>query len=137
MKNLLRKTSLTLAMATSLFIATPAPKAEAGILLLPTGVGVVFIVLGVVYDRLGLIILDGNTQEVVKQKLAEKYPFIDDQAALNELSQVVVNKMNEQDMSKKEITINISREEIEQILAPTGLLELEAANVEAMIEDLQ
>lgn len=138
--NFFKKSVATLAVAGTLFTAMPAKKAEAGLILLPAGVGIVLVVLGVVYDRLGLFILDGDQAQLTKQvesKLAERYAFIDDQVALNQLAGLIVAKIGEQPVGAEKVEVKLSREEILNVLAPTGLAELEAEKVEAMITELQ
>ncbi len=126
-------------LATTLFAAIPAPKANAGLILLPTGVGVVILIIGVLRDRLGLIILDAdqaNVQSQIEQKLGEKYSFIDDAQALKDLAAVVTSKIS-LDQTQDQIEVKLSRQEILDILAPTGLAELENDKVEALIADFQ
>jgi hypothetical protein len=134
----IKKMFTTLALAVTLFTSMPAPKAEAGLILLPTGVGIVFIVLGVVYDRLGLFILDGDQtlESQLESKLAEKYSFIDDTQAIKDLAALVATKVDGADLSAEQVEIKLSREEILKVLEPTGLAELETEKVEAMIAEL-
>jgi len=135
---LLKKIATTIALATTLFTTVPAPKANAGLILLPAGVGVVLIVLGVVYDRLGLFILDGEQtlQDQLATQISEKYSFIDDAQAVKELASLIASKVESADLNADKTVVSVSREEILKILAPTGLVELETLKVEALIKDL-
>lgn len=132
----LKKTISALALAATLTIA-PAPKANAGIILVSVGVGIIFIVMGAVNDDLFLLILDGNDQQSqVQQILAERHSFIDDQQALNDLAAAITNKITNAGEITEEVEIKLSEEEILNILAPTGLIELEPVKVQALIADL-
>jgi hypothetical protein len=113
------------------------PRANAGIILAPTGVGLIFIIVGIVHDNLTLLILDGsNSQSVVEKALSEKYSFIDDQQAIKELSAEIAKKMNEVGAVTEETEIKLDQAVILEILAPTGLLELEPVKVSQLINEL-
>lgn len=132
----LKKTLGALALMATL-TTTPVQQANAGIILAPAGVGVFFIIMGIVYDDAFLLILDGNDHQAqVQQMLAERHSFIDDQQALNELASAITTKIENAGEVSEEVELKLSEEEILNILAPTGLLELEPVKVQALIADL-
>ena len=135
----LKKIIAGLALSVTLFTAVPAPQAQAGLILLPTGVGVVILIIGAIQNRLGLIILDGSTAvaDQIQDSLATKYPFIDDQVALADLAKLIAEKIDVADLSGEQVELKLSRQEILNVLAPTGLATLEAQKVEALISDLE
>ena len=127
----------TLALCSTLTLSVPAPKAEAGIFLAPTGVGILMIILGAARDDLFLLILDGQDNvSQMEEKLAAKYNFIDDQQALKDLSALIVKKVKTTQVCDTEIEVKLDRDAVLDILAPTGLIELEPARVQALLNDL-
>ncbi len=134
--NALKRTLGTFAIAATL-MATPAPKANAGIVLAPLGIGVYYIILGIVLDDVFLLVLnDNNTQTQIQQILAERHSFIDDQQALNDLASAIASKIENAGEILQETEFKLTEDEILDILAPTGLIELEPLKVQALIHDL-
>ncbi len=116
---------------------TPASKAHAGIILAPTGVGIILIVLGVMRDNLTLLILDGSSaQSNIEKELSRRYTFIDDQQAIRDLAGAITKKFEAQGKITQEVEIKLDKGEILDILAPTGLIELQPAKVQNLINEL-
>lgn len=93
----MKKIKLTVAaLVAALVVSTAqAPKAEAGIILSPVGVGVVLFVLGVVHHNPYLIVLDADgsmSQSSLEATFAHTYPFIDNQDAIRNLAALVKEK---------------------------------------------
>jgi len=134
----LKKIATTLALATTLFTTIPAPKANAGLILLPAGVGVVILIVGLMQNSLGLVILDGeqSLQNQIESKIGQKYTFIDDAQAVKDLAALITEKLANTDLSAENVEIKLTREEILTVLAPTGLIQLESDKVESLISDL-
>ena len=127
----------TLALSATLTLSVPAPKAEAGIFLAPAGVGILLIILGAARDDLFLLLLDGQDHaSQMEEKLTAKYNFIDDQQALKDLSALIVKEVKNTQVGDSEIEVKLDREAVLDILAPTGLIELEPAKVAALLNDL-
>lgn len=123
-----------LAMSLSL---TPTSKAHAGIILAPTGLGIILIVLGVMRDNLTLLILDGSSaQSNIEKELSRRYTFIDDQQAIRDLAGAITKKLEAQGKITQEVEIKLEKGEILEILAPTGLIELQPAKVQNLIAEL-
>ncbi len=121
--------------------AVPAKQADAGLLLMPCGVGAFIFIWGLLADDGFLILLDadGNLpQGDLETLLAKKYSFIEDRDVLSSLATAVREKAILAPVStdgKKLITL--SREEVLNILEPTGLADLQPEAVERLIQDLQ
>ena len=113
--------------------------AQAGIFLFPAGgLGLYFIIMGAVYDRPGLIILKNDKNEQMKNFIAEKYPTLDDVDVIEELALAINSKVESTDANEKgEIKVQLSKEEVEDILAPSGLLDLDPELSQKIIEDLK
>ncbi len=124
----------TLALALTM---TPSSKAHAGIILAPTGLGIILIVIGVMRDNLTMLILDGSSaQSSIEKELSRRYTFIDDQQAIRDLAGAISKKLEAQGKITQEVEIKLEKGEILEILAPTGLIELQPAKVQNLINEL-
>jgi hypothetical protein len=128
-------------IATTMTMATPTPKAEAGILLTPFLIGIALIVIGIEVGDVFAIVLDedGNlSQASLETNLAKKYAFIDDRDVIHNLATSIRNKaMTTPPAADGKKMIRLSRQEVLDVLAPTGLPDLRPDAVEALIADLQ
>jgi hypothetical protein len=119
----------------------PVQQAQAGLIFLPAGVGVVLLILGVIYDDLLLIILDadGNlNQDALEKVIAQKYPMIEDRDVVRALASAVREKAaSVQADGEGRKQVSLSREEVLSLLAPTGMAELNPEAAEQIVRDLQ
>ncbi len=139
--NAIKRALSVLLIAATCSVALPARQANAGIILLPFGIGVLLVIMGAVYNDAGLLLLDadGNVkQDALESALAKKYSFIDDRAVVSNLALAIREKAASAEADKNGQKIAaLSRAEVLNILAPTGLVELDPAAVEQVISDLQ
>jgi hypothetical protein len=118
-----------------------ASTAQAGIVFLPAGVGVAFLIIGLVYNDALLIILDadGNlAQDKLEAALAQKFPQIQDRDVLANLASAIRAKAAVTPADKDgRKTISLDRDQVLSILAPTGLADLDPAAADAIVAQLQ
>jgi hypothetical protein len=136
----IKKFLAALLIATSIGQVAPAPRAEAGIILLPIIIGYWIILRGIETNNLAMVLLgkDGNLQqESLEKVLFDQYPFIEDRDVVRSIAMSIREKaMNAPVVDGKKI-VTLSRGEVLSLLAPTGLPELQPQAVEKMIQDLQ
>jgi hypothetical protein len=143
MKSLKERISAPLLAATlaaTLNTATPAPQAQAGVILAPVAVGIALIVLGIHYHNRWMIILDadGNIDQASLEKgLSQKYSFIDNTDVIRNLAASIREKAASTAEVDGTRMVRLSRSEVLSILAPTGLAELNPSAVDALIQDLE
>ncbi len=141
MKNI-KQYSSALLIASTLAFTTPtfAPQAKAGIIFAPVAIGIVMLVIGIIDHNTLLIVLDadGNlSQSSLEKNLAQKYSFIDDRDVIHTLASTIRDKgMSAVEVDGKK-TVRLTRNEVLEALAPTGLAELQPAAVEGLIRDLE
>jgi hypothetical protein len=138
--NSIQKITSALVIAASINTITPAPKAEAGVILTPVAVGFVLIALGIHYHNKLMIILDADgslSQDALAQALGEKYSFIDNDDVLQNLASAIRAKAATTPEVDGKKTVRLNRGEVLSLVAPIGLGELNPAQVEQMIQDLQ
>lgn len=121
---------------------TPARSANAGLLLLiPTGpLGAIILIIGLVHDDDLLILLDEQglpSQDGLEGAFAERYPFIDDRDVIAEFASRTREKAKTAPEVDGRKAISFSREEVLEIVEPTGLNVIEPELVEQMIIDLK
>ena len=139
MKNFKKVVSAFL-IASTLSISASTPPAKAGIILAPAGVGVVLLIVGVIYHNKLMIILDadGNlSQSSLEKGLDAKYSFIDDQDVVRNLASSIREKAASAVEVDGKKLVRLSREEVLDILQPTGLADLQPEAVEGLIRDLE
>ena len=120
-------------MFSLLNVAIPQKKAEAGLIVANTRLGVAFIVIGLIYGNLGLVILgEEGAENTMAANLANKYGHLSsNQDAFNGLAGLILSKTPANFVG--ELELSFSREEIEESLGAA------AANqelVEAVAADL-
>jgi hypothetical protein len=113
-------TKLMTIMMVSTFIFTMSPKQEskAGILLLPIGIGIWYMIYGAIHNNYGYYILDAGEQGSLNASLEEKYGHLtDNQQIFSNLSLMIENKIPAAAYeSKEEIEVKLSKKEIESAL---------------------
>ncbi len=133
----LKKFLSVMAMTGLLGFSAAPSKSQAGIILLPVGVGIYFLIIGAIYDDPGYILLDQDSQSQIKDTLSKKFPQLDDEEALTELAQLIDDKAKSATPDAEgKIKINLDETEVENILAPTGLLETDPKLVDSLIAEL-
>jgi ABC-type lipopolysaccharide export system ATPase subunit len=134
MKKAIKKIVTGLSLASLLFVSMPKQKAHAGLLLSPAyGTGVFLIILGVVYDSLGLIILDENTEDLLTQKMEERYGHLtDNQQVFENLASTLSSKIEGLEVVE-ETELELTQDEIEAALG-TSVMNTEL--LEAVEQDL-
>jgi len=117
MKINVKKIIATLSLASLFFVAIPQQRANAGILLSPAGgSGVILIVLGVVYDSLGLIILNDEPTDAMVRNMENRYGNLtDNQQVFINLSDLIMTKIEKTDITT-ETELAFSLEEIKSTL---------------------
>jgi len=136
----LKKLSSSLLIASTLAVATPAPQANAGIIFAPVAVGIAVLVVGIIYRDTLLIVLDadGNlSQSSLEANLAKKYSFIDDRDVIHGLASAIREKAITAPVIDGKKTVSLSKDEVLNLIAPTGLADLQPAAVEALVQDLE
>ena len=117
---------------------TSPQETQAGIILAPFVIGIVLIVVGIEENRLGLLVLgqDGlANRDQLSAKLQEKYG-LEDQAVAQQFADVIRSKAAVAPVDTKGAkTVTLSRDEVMNILAPTGLDDLNPNLVEQMVSD--
>lgn len=143
----MKKFVLALALAVGLqWTASPERDAHAGLFLTPVyGIGVPIVVFALLYDgewsvKIPLIFLDseGNPRQgALEGGLASRYPFIDDHAVIADLASAIRARAaaTRADAQGRK-AVRLGREQVLEILEPTGLVELEPEKVEGLIADL-
>jgi hypothetical protein len=111
------------------------------LIFLPTGVGLIVLIIGLVNNDPLLTILDADgsvSQDALSRSLAAKYPAIDDANVTSALAQAIRAKaaVTTADAQGRK-TVTLGRDEVMQILAPTGLAEINPAAAEQIVRDLQ
>lgn len=135
------KKAVSALLVAGVLAAAPVAPAQAGIILAPTGVGLILLIVGLVYGDPILIILDadGNlSQDSLAKALDAKFPQIND----SDVTAAMAAKIREKAAStaanaKGEKSVTLSRAELSDILAPTGLEETNSAAFEQIVSDLQ
>jgi hypothetical protein len=135
------KKAVSALLVAGVLAAAPVAPAQAGIILAPTGVGLIVLIIGLVYGDPLLIILDadGNlSQDSLAKALDAKYPQIND----SDVTAAMAAKIREKAISttanaKGEKNVTLNRAELSEILAPTGLEEANSAAFEQIVSDLQ
>ena len=136
----IKKTVSTLIIAATLGLSTPSQPAQAGIILTPVLVGIVLLVYGIEYNNALWIVLDadGNLpQDALAQNLAAKYPFIDNRDVINTLAIAIREKAVSTPVVDGKKNVTLTRAEVLNILAPTGLADLQPQAVETLVQELQ
>ena len=124
----------------SLSLLSPFQKAQSGILIAAASrtesgvaIGLVFVILGIVYQNAGVVILEERADYVTAlgNNLAEQFPFIDNAEVINTIAAKATEKF-EVDGSN-EVNVKFTAAETKEMLAPANLsLEQEALVVEAL-----
>jgi len=130
----------TAAIASTILNVAPAPKAQAGIILTPVLVGIVVLVEGIRMHSWGLIVLgaDGNMkQDSLEKALSTQYSFIDDRDVVSTLASTIREKAISAPVVDGKKLVTLSKDEVLNILAPTGLAELQPEAVAQLVQDLQ
>ena len=129
-----------LVIATMIGSAAPAPQAQAGIILVPFVVGIVFLVIGIEEHDVLLIVLDadGNlSQDALETNLAKKYTFIDDRDVIHNLASAIRDKSISTPVVDGKKNVSLTKAEVLDLLAPTGLASLQPDAVDGLVRDLQ
>jgi hypothetical protein len=121
MKTILKKSLLCASIFTMLFAGMPKQDAKAGLILAPTGVGILVLIYGAIYNHLGLIILDdeGATSKLANDFRARYGHLSSSQQAFEGLAKMVVGKIPAEGLDR-EIEVNFSRKEIVRALGPSA-----------------
>lgn len=124
----------------SLSLLSPFQKAQSGIIIAAASrtseggaIGLVFVILGVIYQNAGLIILDGRSEYVsaLENNLSEQFPFIDNAEVINTIAAKATDKFEAS--GSDEVNVKFTAEETKEILAPANLsTEQEALVIEAL-----
>lgn len=126
-------------LATSSQVVAPQP-AQAGVILFMAAIGFPLIIIGAIENRTWLIILDqdgGMPRDQLALALGSQFPEIEDRQVLLALASALRAKaLNIAPNTRGEKLVSLTRAEILEILAPTGLLELDPAAVERIVTDL-
>lgn len=131
MKNTFKKMKSVLALALVMTVGVSAfpKKSEAGFIFgaagasIPydnagyTAMAIVCFVFGVVYDNLGLIVLDGSSsmKDQLSVGLAKSLNTIDDTDVIAEVAGLVTSKYEAQKSASEQVLIKLSDEEINSI----------------------
>lgn len=112
----------------SLSLLSPFQKAQSGILIAAASrtesgvaVGLVFVILGIVYQSAGIIVLDERSEYVTAlgNNLAEQFPFIDNAEVINTIASKAMDKFTAD--GSNEVNVKFSAEETREMLAPANL----------------
>lgn len=124
----------------SLSLLSPFQKAESGILIAVASrtesgvaIGLVFVILGVLYQNGGLVVLEERSNYVtaLENNLAEQFPFIDNAQVLNNIASAATEKFIAD--GRDEVNVKFSAEETKVLIAPANLdADQEAVVVEAL-----
>lgn len=124
----------------SLSLLSPFQKAQSGILIAAASrtesgvaVGLVFVILGIIYQNAGIIVLEERADYVTAlgNNLAEQFPFIDSAEVINTIATKATERFEAS--GSDEVNVKFSAEETKAILAPANLSsEEEALVVEAL-----
>jgi hypothetical protein len=137
----LKKSVSALLIASSLTMAAPARQAQAGAIFTPAGVGIVVLVIGIVYHNVLLIVLDQDgsaNHDQLATALGQRFPAIEDREVLNNMADAIRGKAESTVANEKgEKMVNFSREEVLNLIAPTGLAEINPAAAEQIVADLK
>jgi hypothetical protein len=131
----IKKAFVFLSLFTILFTGMPKPEARAGIILAPTGIGIVLIVIGIVHDRLGLLILETDGADgKLEAGFASRYGHLtSNPQVFANLASMVSAKVPAEGV-QEEIELKFSRLEIIRALGPAAA---NRALVDAVAADLQ
>ena len=137
----LKRAMTSLLIAASLTVAVPSPQpAQAGIILTPFLVGIVLLVYGIEYHNPLWIVLDadGNlSQDSLEKSLTQTYSFIDDRDVIHNLAAMIREKAIHTPVVDGKKNVTLSKDEVLNILAPTGLADLQPEAVARLVKDLQ
>lgn len=106
-----------------------------------TGVGIAFMssipILGLVVGIPLLILNDESHVENIKYALMKKYPFIEDPYVLDDLANLISHKVSEEEFRSFDggILLNITKNEMMDILGPTDLFETKREKALLLVED--
>lgn len=135
------KKAVSALLIAGVLAAAPVAPAKAGLILSPVGVGLVVLVIGLVYGDPFLIILDadGNaSQDSLTSALDAKYPQIGDADVTAALAAKIREKAASIAANEKgEKNVTLTRAELSEVLAPTGLEEANTAAFEQIVSDLK
>ncbi|MBF0362388.1 MAG: hypothetical protein HQK49_15330 [Oligoflexia bacterium] len=134
---------ITLATALQFTTVPAANNANAGIILSPVGVGIYLIIIGAIQHNWWLILLNenGKTNDQLEVAITNTYPQINDQEAVNDLAALVRTKLSNQNVSvlndSDKINISLTKDEILNVFAPTGLLESNPELINKIVVDFK
>jgi hypothetical protein len=136
LKKVLSPLLIAATLSTGVMRAQPA---EAGIILTPLVVGIVILVVGLEDNNLGLVILgqDGNlNRDQLAAKIQAQYN-LEDPAIAQQFADTINAKAATAEVSANgSKSVSLSRDEVLNILAPTGLDVLNPSLVDQMVSDL-
>jgi hypothetical protein len=135
LKRVLSPLLIAATLSTGVMRAQPA---EAGIILTPLIVGIVILVVGLEDHNLGLVILgqDGNlNRDQLATKIQTQYNLEDPAIAQQFADAINAKAATTQAAANGAKTVSLSRDEVMNILAPTGLDVLNPALVDQMVSD--
>ncbi len=136
----IKKFFASLIIAATLVNTTPAPQAQAGIILVPVLIGIVFLVIGIENNDVLLIVLDadGNLpQDALEQNLSKKYSFIEDRDVVRNLATIIREKAKVTPVVNGQRLVTLAPTDVLTVLEPTGLAVLQPELVSGLIKDLQ
>ena len=115
---------------------TYMPKSQAGLFLLPAGVGLVVIIIGAAYDRPGLILLDETENDQIQELLTKKYPEISNELA-QDLSSMLTDKISDLDSDLKgKVEIKLDEDTLKNLLEAHGVLDFNKDLADTLLNDL-
>ena len=121
--------------------AAPVASSQAGIIFAPAGVGIFLLIVGLINNDPVLIILDadGNAnQDSLTAALDAKFPRINDREVTTALAAKIRAKaVSTQANAKGEKNVSLTRAEVSEILAPTGLEESNVDSFNQIVAALQ
>ena len=94
-------------------------------------------ILGLVVGIPLLILNDESHVENIKYALMKKYPFIEDPYVLDDLANLISHKVSEEEFRSFDggILLNITKDEMMDILGPTDLFETKREKALLLVED--
>jgi len=136
---MLKKILSSLVIAATLSMGVSSPQsAQAGIILSPVVIGIVLIVIGIEDNNLGLVVLgeDGAVnRDQLAAKIQAKYGLEDQAVAAAFADTIRAKALTAPVDAKGAKTVNLSKDEVLSILAPTGLDVLNPDLVQKMVTD--
>jgi hypothetical protein len=128
----------TFLIVASFFCLTPEP-ARAGVILCPMLEGIVWRLMRVHLSEPVLLALDANgnvLREALERDLSRTYEFIDDREVATGLAQAIAARAEATPRVEGKRRVTLTRDEIIQIIEPSGLGERKPAEVNQLMKDL-